>query len=252
MATTRPNTDPWPRVFTTLPHPLPSSAERTPTLSPRLLLRPLAATDLDGLFLLTTQHEVMKWTAAGRTHSSHQETMAKLAEFLPPNDTKTFNCAICLRATGELIGIGGVHRFSRVEARHGGAAADQDGWYGWPELGYMLKKEFWGMGLATEFVTAFVGMWEQLRRAAVEVQVHVKSLGVVDAHSGFGGAVRPAAAREELIAIVERENGASERILRKCGFELFDKFTERHKNDPDRLLELSSFRYFPHATSNAT
>lgn len=230
------STDKWSRILTTLPQTLPSSAERTPTLTTRLLIRPLAASDLDGFCQLTRNYEVMKWTAAGRVHTSPEETRKKLGEFLPPNDTKTFNCAICLRETGEFIGIGGVHRFSRVEGLHGVNPASG---YGWPELGYLLKQEYWGKGLATEFVAAFLGMWEQLQRTNVEVDVNVKSL--VDGDCSDASVP----AREALIAIVDPTNGASRRILQKCGFEEFDNFTERHREDPDKSLQLLSFRYLP-------
>lgn len=238
-------TDGWIRIVTTLPQPLPTSAERTPTLTSRLLIRPLAASDLDGLYQLTRNHEVMKWTAAGRAHTGHEEAKKKLDEFLPPNDAKTFNYAICLRGTGEFIGIGGIHRFSRVEDLQG-AEPDPAGGYGWPELGYLLKPEYWGKGLATEFVAAFLGMWEHLQRANVEIDVNVKSLlGGGDRDDGDGDASVPAT--EALIAIVDPTNGASQRILQKCGFSEFDNFAEQHHEDPDKSVQLLSFRYFPNA-----
>lgn len=186
----------------------------------------------------------MKWTAAGRAHANHEETRKKLNEFLPPNDTKTFNCAICLRDTGEFVGIGGVHQFSRVEEKgHYSMSNPHDG-YGWPELGYLIKEEYWGKRLATEFVMAFLGIWEQLHRARVEVKVNVKSL--MDGGGGVGdGASAPTPAKEALIAIVDRTNIASQRILQKCGFERFDDFIERKGNDSDKSVELISFRYHP-------
>lgn len=238
MATT---TDNWARITTTLPHPLPSSADRTPTLTSRLLIRPLAATDLDGFHLLASNYEVMKWTAAGRAHTDHEETRKKLNQFLPPNDLKTFNCAICLRETGEFVGIGGVHQFSQVveeeeeEEKLHSVLNPQHG-YGWPELGYLMRQEYWGKGLATEFVMAFLGMWKQLHRARVEVEVKTK--GLVDDGTS-------ASAKEVLIAIVDRTNVASQRILQKCGFERFDDFTEKDGEDPDKSVELISYRHFP-------
>lgn len=229
----------WTRIITTLPQPLPFSTERIPTRTSRLLIRPLALSDLNGFHELARTHEVMKWTAAGHAHTSHEETRKRLDEFLAPNDTKTFNCAICLRDTGEFVGIGGVHRFSRIEGLHG--VDPESSGYGWPELGYLLKQEYWGRGLATEFVTAFLNMWDQLQRASTELSVNVKSL--VD--GDYGDESSPA--KEALVAIVDPANGASQRILQKCGFEEFDKFTEKHREDPDKSLQLLSFRYFPNS-----
>ncbi|CAN8101323.1 unnamed protein product [Discula destructiva] len=248
------STDKWARVHTTLPHPLPSSAARKPTLTPRLLIRPLAATDLAELHVLMTQPEVMQWTAAGRAHTSIAETERKLAQFLPPaGDLATFNCAICLRSgegegegrsdTGELVGIGGVHRFSRTEGLHG---VDPEGGYGWPELGYLFKREFWGRGLATEFVSAFLGMWDGLQREHIEVKVNAKSL-----ISHIDDAEDETMAREELVAVIDPSNGASGRILEKCGFGRFDEFTERHREDSDKSLKLVAFRYFPRIAEQA-
>lgn len=168
--------------------------------------------------------------------------MRKLNQFLPPNDTKTFNCAICLRETGEFVGIGGVHQFSQVveEGSLHSEPNPQHG-YGWPELGYLIRQEYWGKGLATEFVRAFLGMWEQLHRASVEVEVNTKSL--VNGCSECGNGVS-APAKEALIAIVDRTNVASQRILQKCGFKRFDDFTEKDGNNSDKAVELISYRYF--------
>lgn len=233
-------TDGWVSIRTTLPR-LPSSAARTPVTTQRLLIRPICAAHLDGLHELRTQPEVMRWTAAGRIDKDKGETAEKLAPFLPPRDATAFNCAICLKETGEVIGMGGVHRMNRHDGRDG---VDHVGAYGWPELGYMFKSEYWGKGMATEFVGAFLGMWEALERDAVETRVNAKT--VVPAGGGAGAVgCEPMPAREELIAMVDVTNVASQRILLKCGFEQFDAFRERHREDPDASLELVAFRCFP-------
>ncbi|KAF3762270.1 acyl-CoA N-acyltransferase, partial [Cryphonectria parasitica EP155] len=191
-------------VRTTLPR-LPSSAARHPVSTSRLYLRPLAPSDLDALYELQLQPEVMRWTAAGRPVAHKDETAAKLAQFLPPHDIETFNCAICLAGDedggGTLIGIGGVK--------------NEEGSYGWPELGYLLRKEYWGTGLATEFVRAFLSMWEDLDRMPIELSVNAKTLaGEVVDEDGSG-----MVSREQLVAIVDSSNAASYRIVEKLGFE---------------------------------
>lgn len=230
-------TDAWTTVRTTLPHPLPPSSARTHTVTARLLLRPLFASDLDALHALRTQPEVMAWTAVRRIDRSKEETATVLARFLPPSDTETFNCAICLRDTGELIGCGGIHRLNRDDGRD---ALLPEGSYGWPELGYMFKKEYWGGGMATEFVEAFLAMWEALQRQPVEMRVNAKTAVASGA---------PTPAKEVLVAIIDPKNGASRRILDKCGFEKFDVFKERDKHDPHGECELCAFRYFPRPNS---
>lgn len=114
-------------VKTTLPTvPLPSNAERVAVSTERLILHPLTPEDLDLVHVLRTQSEVMQHSALGRIDQDLDETRKWLARFLPPHDSITVNCAICLKDTGELIGLGGCHRLQ--------------GSLGWPEIGYMLRK----------------------------------------------------------------------------------------------------------------
>jgi RimJ/RimL family protein N-acetyltransferase len=88
----------------------------------------------------------MHWTIAGRPDADLAETRAKLDTFLPPRDGEAYNCAICDRATGEVIGMGGCHNWTSS--------------FGWPEVGYLIRSEFWGRGWGTEFLRGFCeGIW---------------------------------------------------------------------------------------------
>lgn len=244
-------TDEWTTVSTTLPN-LPPSSARAHTTTARLLLRPLLASDLDGLHALRTQPEVMARTAAGRIDRDPAETADRLARFLPPGgDETTFNCAVCLRATGELVGCGGVHRMGRGDGGVSRVGEPADG-YGWPELGYMFRRECWGRGLASEFVGAFLGEWEGLARREVELRVNARSVveaqAEVEGQPGEDGSKRRA--EEVLIAIIDPENRASQRILEKSGFVRFDAFREAHREDPKKHLELVTYRYLPKANTS--
>lgn len=231
-------TDEWTRVTTTFPI-IPSSSARSHAATARLIIRPLAASDLSNLYALRTQPEVMAWASARRIDRDRDETAGVLGKFLPPNDASAFNCAICLRSTGEMIGIGGVHRLNRAsEDGDGDSGPGAVGVYGWPELGYMIRKEHWGGGLATEFVIGFLRVWNELPRQEVKMQVNAKSV-VIDG-IGEDGSER---ATEVLIAIIDPANGASQRILEKCGFEVFDSWTEKNSNHSGKPLELQTFRY---------
>ncbi|RMJ20795.1 hypothetical protein PHISP_08334 [Aspergillus sp. HF37] len=188
-------------VKTLLPTtPLPSNDTRPALTTNRLLIRPLGPSDLDAMHTLRTQPEVMQWTSSGRIDQNIEETRDKLNLFLPPNDTTTVNCAICVKDTGEFIGFGGCHLFP---AEHG-----------WPEMGYLLRREFWGRGMATEFLGAWLRFWDQLPRSEREVRVR---RGMV---AGEG------AVKEHLIAITETSNVPSQKVLLKSGFERFREFTE--------------------------
>ncbi|KAK1595886.1 acetyltransferase [Colletotrichum navitas] len=184
-------------VRTSLPTiPLPPHASRLPMVTERLILRPLSLDDLQPLHVLRTQPEVMKWSAAGRVDADMEETRAKLAQNLPPNDADNYDFSICLRLTGEWIGIGGCKRAAGGEL-------------GWPEIGYMLQKDYWGSGYATEFVEAFLGAWWSLPRSECEVNV---DKATVPGH--LAGDV----VNEIITAVTEPGNFASQKILSKWGF----------------------------------
>ncbi|EAQ93581.1 hypothetical protein CHGG_01816 [Chaetomium globosum CBS 148.51] len=130
-----PGAEPDPAIFvrvrTTLPRrPLPPNATRQPIVTERLILRVLTIEDLPAIYTLRTQPEVMHWTAVGLPDQTIEESKAKLEPFLTPRDEGTFNFAICDRASGDLIGLGGCHNYRSS--------------LGWPEVGYMIRKEYWG------------------------------------------------------------------------------------------------------------
>lgn len=242
------SSDTWVTVHSSTPH-LPSSASRPPVTTLRLLIRPLQASDLAGLHKLRTQPDVMRWSVAGRTDFDTDETAQKLACFLPPKDNQAFNCAICWKETGDFIGIGGMYQLNRVDLDLdldvNGSGPPDEGGFGWPELGYMFLKEYWGMGLATEFLKAFLQMWQGLERTPVEMRVNRLSLVDDSVVTDDGGGSDTAAVKERLVAVVDAANGASQRILEKCGFDKFAEFEQRHPQDPDKTLTLHGFRWRP-------
>lgn len=230
-----PTTEPtWVTVHTTSPH-LPPSASRPHITTSRLLIRPLQPSDLDGLHKLRTQPEVMRWSSAGRVDADRQETAQTLARFLPPTDTHSFNCAVCWRETGHLIGIGGMHK--------------REGAFGWPEIGYMFIREYWNMGLGTEFLKAFVPIWESLEREPVETRVHRMSL--VGDDSLVEGPNTAPTAKEQLHAVVEATNTPSQRVLQKCRFDKFVEFEESHQQDAHNILTLHGYRWVPSVSSTS-
>ncbi|RYO87288.1 hypothetical protein DL764_008876 [Monosporascus ibericus] len=197
------------RVKTTLPaRPLPPNAERPHIRTERLVIRSFTPDDLAGLHALRAQPEVMVYSSAGRVDRDEAETKARLEAELPPNDAANYDFVICLASTGEFLGTGGVRL---------GSGKD---FFGWPELGYMLKREHWGRGFATEFVRAFLAAWWALPRCRVELAVDARSL---DAGAPVGpGAEVP----EQLSALVEAGNLGSKRVLGKLGFRQFAEWTQ--------------------------
>ncbi|KAH8886118.1 acyl-CoA N-acyltransferase [Thozetella sp. PMI_491] len=224
---TPPNPDEFITVKTTLPaRPLPSSADRQPIVTERLILRPLSRDDIAAYHSIRSQPEVMHFTMQGRVDKDIAESQSRLDLFLPPNDVENYNFAICLKETGEMIGIGGNHNWVSS--------------FGWPEVGYMIRKEQWGKGLAPEFLRAFLVAWRELPRVEVEVKVDPRTAGTPPAD----GAVVP----EQLFAVTETENARSQAMLRKCGFEHFLTWKARHVRDENgELINLPTFRFLPNS-----
>lgn len=208
-------------VKTTLPvRPLPSSSSRPIITTERLIIRALVPEDLQGLHALRTQPEVMANNPQARIDKDLQETKPKLDLYLPPKDETTYNCAICLKETGEFIGTGGCYRLTSS--------------LGWPVVGYMIRKEFWGQGITTEFLRAWLDMWSKLPREDVEIEVDPRTLP-------DGGGPVP----EQVATWTVGDNFASQRVLEKSGFENFITWTEPDLRDPSVEVVLRGFRYFP-------
>ncbi|KAK8122478.1 acyl-CoA N-acyltransferase [Apiospora sp. TS-2023a] len=201
------------KVKTTLPRqPLPPSADRQPIQTERLLIRPLTQDDLHALHELRTQPEVMIFTMKGCIDDNVAEAQTQLDRFLPPKgDRETFNAAICLAATGEFLGIGGAHKGAPPEL-------------GWPEIGYMLKREHWGRGYTTEFLRAFLERWWALPRVEVEIEVDARS--VAAATADCSGVEDVVVVPEMLKAIIDANNPGSRRVLQKAGFEICKEWKE--------------------------
>ncbi|KAL0935203.1 GNAT N-acetyltransferase [Colletotrichum truncatum] len=205
------------KVKTTLPTtPLPPHASRQHVVTERLILRPISSDDLQALHVLRTQPEVMKWSAVGRIDADLDETREKLAQNLPPNDASNYDFSICLRSTGQWIGIGGCKKSTGGEL-------------GWPELGYMFQKEFWGNGYATEFVQGFLSAWWSLPRSECEISVERASV------RGLESLQEGELAEEILNAVVASDNPASLRIMEKWGFEKFKMWKDKNEHDQTEI-----------------
>ena len=201
-------------VKSTLPKfPLPPNHERPIFRTERLILRPVKEDDLEALHALRLQPEVMVWTSQGKPDADIDATRQNLARQLPPRDIEGYNCAICLAETGEFIGIGGNHM--------------RDGEMGWPVLGYMLRKEAWGKGYATEFVRGFLDIWWALPREEAEVKIDKSTV------RGEGEI------QEELFtAVTVDDNHGSNNVMKKSGFELTKAWKEEDLRDPTKTVTL--------------
>lgn len=213
----------WTTVSTTLPAcPLPPLARRPEIRTARLVLRRTLASDLAAWHAMRSQPEVMTWTSQGAPDRDEARSRELLAHRLGPSADAKYDFVICLADSGEMVGVGGCHR-------------PGEGELGWPALGYMLRREFWGRGYATEFLAAFLDAWWALPRVSVpELRVERST---VDAVGGRGGG----SARECIVAVTLDANSGSQRVLDKCKLELAKVWAEPDLRDPDKTATLYAY-----------
>jgi len=107
---------------------------------------------------------------------------------------------------GELIGDGGVFSLDNKDEK-------------WPEVYYVLKKEFWNKGYATEFVKKFLGVWWSLPRENTQMRVQAISSGKIFYRQE---------AKERLGAEISMRNEGSIRVIEKAGFKFCDFLDGEH------------------------
>lgn len=159
----------------------------------RLLLRPLTMGDLDELATIYADPEVRRFFPEGTL--TVEETKEELEWFIDVYDGRYgFGLwATVLKGTGELIGRCGLLPWRAIQSSaghliitHADELPDVESTYE-VELAYLLAKEHWGRGLASEAARAIV-------RDAFE------RLGV-----------------PRLIALIDPENEASLKVARNVG-----------------------------------
>ncbi|KAI1261369.1 acetyltransferase domain-containing protein [Xylariaceae sp. FL1019] len=202
------------KVSTTRPRlPIVSNKDRPIIQTRRVLIRAPQVSDIAAIHEMRSQPEVMLYTSRGSPDTSVAESQVFLDRYLSPNDAHTFYFSVLyLGEEGEIpeseapiIGACGVHGLN-----------EPGFWFGWPEIGYTLRKEYWNKGLATEVVGAYLQAYWALSRESVEVEVHPATVG--EAEDGQ--------VPEQVTALVGALNPASLRVLQKLGFQTFKEWDE--------------------------
>lgn len=157
--------DNYPLQYRTTRPGIPRTADRTVTqarVSDNLTieLRPISQADLEDAHRLRTQEAVMVNTSTGVVDGSLEVTQSWLDRFLAPNDAVTFNFMLWAKQDSQPwdhVGVIGSHIIEPVA-----------------HIGYMLRTEWWGKGIATKAVEAFLRLWWSLPRKEVMLEIPAK------------------------------------------------------------------------------
>jgi ribosomal-protein-alanine N-acetyltransferase len=144
----------------------------------RLLLRPLAESDADPLYRVMADRDVMRYFPRPDPPSREQIERLITAQLKHWAEHRFGWWAVQLRASGTLIGWSGLQFLPETDET---------------EVAYLLGKDYWGRGLATEAA-----------RAGLRFGFETLEL-------------------ERIVAIVHPENAASRRVIEKLGMQFVDR-----------------------------
>ena len=163
---------------------------KLPIITERLILRKITLDDMDDLFLLDSNPEVMKYV--GVQPFTNKEQTLKLIESLLNQYEKngTGRLAVIEKETNKFIGWSGIKLLTD----------EVNGFKNVYELGYRFLPEFWGKGYATESAQASLDLgFNQLNA-------------------------------DKIYAYADVENQSSNHILTKLGFENKGAFLDNGDN----------------------
>lgn len=150
----------------------------------RLILREILPTDVDGMFALDSDPEVHKYL--GNKPVTSKEQVVAVINFIRQQyiDNGIGRWAVIDKRTNDFIGWAGLKFVTELTNNH-------QNYY---DLGYRLRKKYWGQGIATEAAKA------SLQYAFEQLKTH------------------------EVYAMADCENIGSNKILKKLGLQFIEKF----------------------------
>ncbi|NNE23123.1 MAG: GNAT family N-acetyltransferase [Rhizobiales bacterium] len=152
----------------------------------RLLLRPLADGDIDICLALFTDPEVMKYVRAPKTRKMVEDDLVKICQRGGGGAIGVWCVTDCV--TGEKLGTSVLLPLPVDQDDHDWSILQGEGYPpGEIEVGYILKPSAWGRGIASEACARL------LRFAFEETPL------------------------EEIVAVTDPDNAASQNVLTKCG-----------------------------------
>ena len=134
----------------------------------RLILREMLPTDMDEMFELESDPEVHKYI--GNNPKTNKQQVIEIIDNIRQQykDNGIGRWIVIDKKSHELIGWSGLKFITELTNNH-------KNYY---DLGYRLKKKFWGQGFATETAFAFLGYaFEKLNAPKVYAMANVENDG---------------------------------------------------------------------------
>ncbi|KAF4216149.1 hypothetical protein CNMCM8980_007479 [Aspergillus fumigatiaffinis] len=197
-----------------------------PFRTARLQFDAMVDADAAGIHAIRGLEEVMKWSHKKVPDADLATTTKWVEEYLRPEQRVPGNVGYVIReiepvseseASGTGAGGDGKGEFEfqllvffgrriigSIGLRHG--LVEVLGGKRW-ELGYIFHPDFWGKGYATEAVRGLMGAWPGI-------------------YQGINWGEVQQERSAEVVAITDKGNEASMRVLRKCGFEAVEEFVD--------------------------
>lgn len=134
----------------------------------RLILREILPTDVDGMYELDSDPEVHRYI--GNKPVTTRQQSADVISFIRKQylDNGIGRWAVLERKTRKFMGWSGLKFMTERTNNH----------VNYYDLGYRLKKEYWGRGFATESARAFIAYgFEKLNAREICAMAHVENRG---------------------------------------------------------------------------
>ena len=188
------------------------SAKHISIQTPRLLLRPMTIEDADDLFLLRSDPETWRYVPI-----KPDKTVAQTRKWIRKIRDTYNNLLLCIELRTNAVVLPREHPHAQSPKAIGflSAIGFPGALYG-PEIGYGINCELRGRGYMSEALRAFVAAYWDI---------------FPEGHPGLDGD-----AKNTLIARTTLENGASQTVLRRCGFEYWVGEEVRNKGKRIRVV----------------
>lgn len=145
---------PWMNYKINLPkRPLPAVADRGEMRTARLVVRPIAPSDLEAFWALRRIEELQVHSPSrGRADRDVDETRQYIERLQAPNDDRHWYWGAFLAATGEMVGECGIPDIEDQPSS------------GWSRLEILVRPDCWRQGYGTELYRAVMDSWWALPR----------------------------------------------------------------------------------------